>query len=447
MINNKYNPLKGKKEKLNSSMNRKGLIVNKNTITTFIFKIVIVIVFIFVIKYIYDKFMTDMKKANSDPKGIKESDYIFSDFNVNLVPSGNKIVEGFNIIANAEAENTFFGLSPSEQSNLCSNKSDQIVGYRNAVSGATFRFQKVDPTKNDDEADYFLLGDVNNGKVIEVDVEDNLTTKPKNSDEEKQHFKRLKKTDTQDTFYFITKLDVTDNNQPRALQYEFEHLSLRKTKTGNVPYEGQLFIKMPDSDINKQGVSYGLGTAHLDSGDLQRQRPVTYVVNTSNPQSVSQVVGATQTSTNDENLNEAVSRVLTAFDEYKRQQENNASGSAIGNEPLRVNLNLGSSSSGFANISNLESFQNLRGVQGNDVRSLLNAYTRQSSASFGNNNLAGIGSSNTTFTSLGDIYDDKLRQAARGTSFRGCPNIDRSKYITTRQASRCYGCSAGEGEK
>jgi hypothetical protein len=453
MINNKYNPLKGKKGKKGNT-SKVSTLTSKKNLTSILLKLVILIIVVIVVKYIYDKFMKDMKVANSEPKGVPVNDIIPSDFNIDLVPSGDKIVEGFgNIISNSDAETSFYELSASDQSKLCSNKSDLTVGYRNAVSGATFRFQKVDPTSSAEE--YFLLGSVNNGKVIEVSVEDDLELKTKSSTEIKQHF--VRKT-SGDNFYFITKLDAVNENQPRALQYEYEHLSLRRTKANNQPYEGQLFTKMNDAenlDLNKQGVSYGVGTAHLDGGDLQKQRPITYVIAGGNTgtQSLSQQIATSQSSSNtgDENLNAAVDRVLAAFNTYQEQQKQNASGGALGGEPLKVNLNLGggSSTSNFANVSNLEAFQNLRGVEGFDVRSLLNAYSNQgqASATFGNNNLGGTGSSGTATSSLGDSYNDKLRAAAAGTSFRGCPAIDRSKYITKRQASRCYGCAAGEGEK
>lgn len=452
MINKKYNPLKGKKGNSTNSTNKTGIYFDKKTLYSLLYTVITVVIFFVVGKYIYDKFMKDMKETHSDPKGVPVSDVVVSDFNLDLVPSGNKVIEGFgNIINKTDAENSFFELSPSDQSLLCSNRSELTVGYRNAVSGATFRFQKIDPTSEAQE--YFLLGSVNNGKVIEVGEEDNLVLKTKSSTETKQYF--VRKTNN-NNFYFVPKTDEADN-QPRALQYEYEHLSLRRTKVNAQPYEGQLFIAMTDTenaDLNKQGVSYGLGIAHLDDGDLQKQRPITYVVPSNNLGStLSQQVSNIQTNSDasNENLNDAVERVLTAFGEYQEQQKNNASGGALGGEPLRVNLNLGgsgnSSTSNFTNISNLEAFQNLRGVEGNDVRSLLNSYTRQANANFGDNNLGGISGDSTSVSALGDTYNDKLRVAASGTSFRGCPTIDRSKYITTRQASRCYGCAAGEGEK
>jgi hypothetical protein len=465
MINNKYNPLKGKKGKSTKSKSTSksmlSLCLGKNTVISLLYTVVIVVIIVIVVKYIYDKFMKDMKQAHNEPKGVPVSDVVVGGFNLDLVPSGNKVEEGFgNIITNTEAENSYFALSAADQSLLCANRSDLTVGFRNAVSGATFRFQKIDPTSQAQE--YFLLGSVNNGKVIQVGEEDDLVLETKSSTETKQHFVRKSHNNN---FFFVPKSDESDN-QPRALQYEYEHLSLRRTKVNAQPYEGQIFIAMTEAenaDLNKQGVSYGLGTAHLDGGDLQIQRPITYVINSgtsgasgaSGSQSAAEVVAsaADSSSSGDENLNNAVERVLTAFNEYQEQQKNNASGSALGGEPLRVNLNLGGSSkSNFANvgnISNLEAFQNLRGVEGNDVRSLLNAYTKQASANFGDNNLGGIsgGSGASATSSLGDTYDDKLRAAAAGTSFRGCPTIDRSKYITVRQASRCYGCAAGEGEK
>jgi hypothetical protein len=453
MINNKYNPLKGKKGKKGNTT-KVSTLTSKKNLTSILLKLVILVIVITVGKYIYDKFMKDMKVANSEPKGVPSSDVVISDFNMDLVPSGDKIVEGFSgtFINNDDTENAFFALSSADQTTLCNNKSDLVVGYRNAVSGATFRFQKVDPTATEQE--YFLLGSVNNGKVIEVGEEDDLILTTKSSTETKQHF--VLKT-SGENFYFVPKSDE-NNNQPRALQYEYEHLSLRRTKANNQPYEGQLFVAMSpneNADLNKQGVSYGVGTAHLDGGDLQKQRPITYVINSDNSgsQSPAEVISSAQasSSTGDENLNAAVDRVLAAFNTYQEQQKTNASGGALGGEPLKVNLNLGSdsSTSNFANVSNLEAFQNLRGVEGFDVRSLLNAYSNQgqASATFGNNNLGGTGSSGTATSALGDSYDDKLRTAAAGTSFRGCPTIDRSKYITTRQASRCYGCAAGEGEK
>lgn len=452
MINNKYNPLKGKKGKSSKSNSITNKMLSKNNIKSLLYKVVIVIIIAVVVKYIYDKFMKDMKVANSEPKGVPVNDIIPSDFNIDLVPSGDKIVEPFGeIIDDDNAEAIFYELSASDQSKLCANKSDLVVGYRNAVSGATFRFQKVDPTSSAEE--YFLLGSVNNGKVIEINAEDDLVLKTKSSTETKQHFV-LKPSG--ENVYFVTKLDENET-QPRALQYEYEHLSLRRTKTNNTPYEGQLFVAMSDSenlDLNKLGVSYGVGTAHLDGGDLQKQRPVTYVVTGGNSgsQSISQQISTSQSSTGDDNLNEAVDRVLSAFNTYQEQQKQNASGGALGNEPLKVNLKLGggaNSTSNFANVSNLEAFQNLRGVEGFDVRSLLNSYTNQSqaNANFGNNNLGGTANSGSTTLTLGDSYNNKLRSAAAGTSFRGCPAIDRSKYITKRQASRCYGCAAGEGEK
>jgi hypothetical protein len=459
MINNKYNPLKGKKGKKGNT-SKVSTLTSKKNITSILLKLVILVIVVIVVKYIYDKFMKDMKVANSDPKGVPSSDVVISDFNIDLVPSGNKIVEGFgDIITDDDAETSFFELSSADQTKLCNNKSDLVVGYRNAISGATFRFQKVDPT-NTSVHEYFLLGSVNNGKVIEVvNGEDDLVLRTKSSTETKQHFvlKKYPDTDESSTYYFIPVSDETDT-QPRALQYEYEHLSLRRTKTGSVPYEGQLFVAMSpneNADINKQGVSYGVGTAHLDGGDLQQQRPITYVnVSGSDASAAGQQVATAQASTSagNDNLNEAVDRVLAAFNTYQEQQQSNASGGALSGEPLKVNLNLsgsGSSTSNFANVSNLEAFQNLRGVEGFDVRSLLNAYSNQgqASATFGNNNLGGTGSSGTATSALGDSYDDKLRAAAAGTSFRGCPAIDRSKYITKRQASRCYGCAAGEGEK
>jgi hypothetical protein len=448
MIHNNYIPFKGKKGKKglkgkkDNSLYNNIVKNNTNNACALLLKIVIAIIVIVVVKYIYDKFMRDMKVANSKPSGLPKEDIVPKDFNIDLVPSGNQIFEGFDgttttspapkYINNAEGENVFFGLSSSDQSKLCKNKTDQVVGYRNASSGATFRFQKVDPTIDDTNASYFLLGSVNNGKVIQIDENNNLSLKSKSSTENKQHFKR-KSTGT-DRFYFVPK-SQEDDAVPNALQYEFEYLSLRPVKADGNPYDGQIFIKYTDTDINKLGVSYGIGTPHLDGGDLQQQQPITYVINNTDSGSASQAIA--NTTSDNSNLNEAVERVLTAFNEYQTQQSANASGTALGNEPLKINLNLGSTS-GFANVSNLESFQNLRGVEGFDVRSLLNDYSASmANAEFGNNNLSGIG----------NTLSSKLQQGADGTSFRGCPTIDRSKYMPKRLAAQCYGCNAGKNEQ
>jgi hypothetical protein len=134
----------------------------------------------------------------------------------------------------------------------------------------------------------------------------------------------------------------------------------------------------------------------------------------------------------------------------------------FGDKPLQFNVNLGSGTNsstaeveGFRNMSNgpsnLEQFDNLRNGTNNssDVRTLLNRYSQQLSssgtqqnASFGNNNLAGVsGSAVNRMSASVDEYVNKLQEAAGGTSFKGCPKVDRSKYVTGRQVSRCYGCN------
>ena len=467
----KYNPLKkmnintkSKKDKKSDNLTPPITSGNKyvlNRTYSILYELIlylfIIAITIIVVRYIYDKlFKIDIIPKDVIINKLSKNLKVIQDFDINLVPGGNKLLEPFqsNIISDKDAESSFYQLSPNDQSKLCMNKSEAIIGYRNAMSGATFRFQKVDPTVADDKAKYFLLGNVNNGKVIQVDDEDNLTLEIKSSDEGKQHF--VRKTLNEPTFfYFVPNDDANENMPVRALQYEYDHLSLRLTMTTG-PYEGQKFVKMEESEqdkIIKQGVSYGLSVPHLDRVDLAAQRPINYVVvpsgGSSNISSVQQqlqgqIPGQQQSSTE---INEAVERVLSAFNEYKEQQMKNTSGGVLGNEPLKINLNLNrGSNENFVNtnnsMSNLEAFENLRGVQGNDdVRSRLNIFlSTQSSATFGNNNLSGSGFSISNL-SQNDIYRNRLQQAAAGTSFRGCPLVNSKEYINKRHLSKCYGCN------
>jgi hypothetical protein len=458
MINKKYNPM----SKKNNKSKKTNYKFNKNKLTNILLYLTIGIVICSLIWYYYNKYynsnniLKDSEILNENNTTSKDK-LIKKEFDVDLVPSGDKIVEGFEnsenttydakIISDPDTEQQFYGLTPSDQTKLCMNKVDMVVGYRNFISGATFRFQKVDPTDSDDNANYFLLGSINNGQVIQVDEKDNLEFKTKSSSENKQFFKR-KTSDEGQTYYFVPYSD-----DKKALQYEFEHLSLRPIRT-NEPYEGQKFIKMnytsPD-EINKLAVSYGIGTPHIDQDDIKNNGNVTYVMlnNGSNmtgssdnvTSKINTAVQQSQQSNND--LKDAVNKVVEAVNNYNLSQEQINKNQS--NSPLNISLNLfdgdKTQSSSFTDISDKEAFNNLRGsnsIYGNekftDVRSLLNQY---SSISNNNDNLTGISRLSDT---LNKNYNNKLN-AASGMSFRECPTVDYSKYITKRQASRCYGCN------
>jgi hypothetical protein len=157
-------------------------------------------------------------------------------------------------------------------------------------------------------------------------------------------------------------------------------------------------------------------------------------------------------------LKEVVGNVLRDYNQYK-QTETKTQGGVFGSKPLQLNVNLNDGSSSSSNVSrpvnvegfvntntnhnrktNLDTFIDLKNGNVNDsldVRDLLNRYSQQqmqsggfASSDINNNNLSGIGS-----------ISKELARAAAGTSFQGCPKIDRSKYVTGRQVARCYGCN------
>ena len=485
MLSKKYNPFVNNKGKKNNVLKLKKIDKNnKNAITNISINLVKIILYLILLiiliissRYIYDKiFYTEPTILNPNPtKAFKL--FPKKDFDEQIIPSGNTLIEKFDavdagagagtgagtgatgagtgagvetttaiteppkFITNSEIENKFFSLDPGEQSKLCMNKADKVVGYKNAISGAVFRFQKVDPLTDDENADYFLLGSIDNGKVIQLDDKGNLQLKEKSSTENKQHFKRKL---INNVYYFTPSKDnlLNANNVAfpiRALQYEFEHLSLRQTRTDG-PFEGQKFLLMSDEEqlnINTNAVSYGIGIAHLDNDDIKKNNPINYVFLNSDGSTVTEnlpdLVNNSNSNESDANLNNAVDRILVAFDEYKKQ--NNTSNSVLGNDPLKINLNLfdGDTQDNFTNIgnniSNLESFQNLKGSETNDVRSKLNKY-------FNNNTQINIGNTNKDNTLI-----NKMKLAASGTSFRGCPVVDNSEYINKRHLAKCYGCN------
>ena len=292
MISKKYNPLSKKGKKTN----KKSSHSNKSNMNTNITLVLLVILIIAVLMYFnilpFDFKLSSKNTQHHNTLNINNND----GFDINKVPSGDKLIEGFEdttttttqpiptttkyqakyiVNGDPEAELAFLNLDKDDQNRLCSNKLGETMGYRNAATGATFRFQKIDPTTSQEH--YFLLASIDDGKVITVDDNDNLKLVTKSSTDDNQHFLRKqiviksgRRTVETDDYYFIP---LTDENEtrPRALQYEFEHLSLRLVKEDNTPYEGQKFTIMTPEEqdtVNIMGLSYNEGTPHLNSGDL-----------------------------------------------------------------------------------------------------------------------------------------------------------------------------------
>ena len=112
----------------------------------------------------------------------------------------------------------------------------------------------------------------------------------------------------------------------------------------------------------------------------------------------------------------------------------------FGSKPLQINLNLddGDNNSeninveGFSNsTSDIQKFENFRNIENFDVRSLLTSYNTNSMSSTQNNNRQLQNNTNM----------NNLENTVKGMSFKGCPLIDKSKYVTRRQLARCYGCN------
>lgn len=479
----KYNPLKHVKNVNSSSSKTISRTTNTNTSKSSNFKIIITI-FLLLALILLGCYLMNYNKSDNchcieESKSLKFTD----GYDINKIPTGN-VIENFNVIDNFESTSTvpidsssgnntppksFEELTLDEQQEKCLAISRDIIAFRNKLSGATFRFQKVD--KFSTVEDYFLLGELNNGRVIEALQDTSLKYAIKDSSKASQLFTKVNVSTGSNDVYFISK-EYPDY----ALQYEHDHISLRTHN--NTPYEGQKFIELDENDkAIKDSISFGIGKPHLSKDDLESQGPRTFVFigndgNATTETDINQLVNQSQTNLDNlthEQLKEVISAVLRDYNQYKLSEQKTTSG-LLGYKPLQFNVNLGSSSNtntlpdveGFGNISDnstdIEHFDNLRNSVHNsyDVRTLLNMYSQQlnsispqQSASFGNNNLAGVSpqSDNAStqainnITSSVDEYVNKLQQAAAGTSFKGCPRIDKSKYITGRQLSRCYGCN------
>lgn len=462
----KYNPLKKTGKSLTSKMTKmipKNKV--KNILSNPIKLLLVVIVLAAVVlgvRHLMNRKATvkitgNMSQMNST---VKRDD----GFDVSKVPSGN-MTEGFNDPTSTSSETTttqavsFESLTKEQQQAKCVALSRDVLAFRNKLSGATFRFQKVD--KFSSVEDYLLLGESGNGRVVEAQQDTSLKYAIKDSANTSQIFTKTS-AGTGSDVYFVSKA-----YPDYALQYEHDHLSLR-THNGT-PYEGQKFIELDEDDkALKDSISFGIGKPHLSQDDLQSKGPRTFVFvgndgSATAETDVSQIVNQSQSALDNltqEQLKEVVGNVLRDYNQYKTAEQQRVS-SMFGDKPLQFNVNLGSGSNsgpaeveGFKNMSNgpsnLEQFDNLRNGTNNssDVRTLLNRYSQQLSsipqqnASFGNNNLAGVsGSAVNRMSASVDEYVNKLQEAAGGTSFKGCPRVDRSKYVTGRQVSRCYGCN------
>lgn len=455
----KYNPMTMKHKKRNTSSSTSSstssiLTNTKTTNTLFILSVILVVVLCI---YLYVNYYNTKSPTNLNAIATTSigSSLNTDSYDVNNVPSSN-IVERF-----VEGNVPFEQLSPSDQQSKCEAISRDIETYRNKLSGATFRFQKLDKF-NADNTDYFLLGNVGNGMVVEANRDDtSLKFATKDSTNDSQKFTKLTVPNSTDV-YFVSKATPS-----YALQYEHDHLSLRTHN--DAPFEGQKFVLLNEGDkALKSAVSFGLGKPHLNKDDLESKGPRTFVfLGSDGNATVSQSdMGqllqdpALEQLTHDQ-LKEVVGNVLRDYNQFK-QTENKTQGGVFGSKPLQFNVNLNDGSSSSGNVSrpvNVEGFENTNTNHNNhktnldtfidmkngntntslDVRSLLNRYSQQqqqmqsggfASSAISNNNLSGIGS-----------MSKDLARAAAGTSFQGCPKIDRSKYVTGRQVARCYGCN------
>lgn len=462
----KYNPMTIKHKKRNTSSttssSTSSILTNtKTTNTLFILSVILVVVLCI---YLYVNYYNT--KSPTNPNAISTtstgSSLNTDSYDVNNIPSSN-IVERFEGgVDDEECGVPFEQLSPSDQLSKCEAISSDIENYRNKLSGATFRFQKLDKF-NVNNTDYFLLGNVGNGMVVEANSNDtSLKFATKDSTNDSQKFTKLTVPNSTDV-YFVSKAASS-----YALQYEHDHLSLRTHN--DAPFEGQKFVLLNEKDkALKSAVSFGLGKPHLNKDDLESKGPRTFVfLGSDGNATVSQSdMGqllqdpALEQLTHDQ-LKEVVGNVLRDYNQFK-QTENKTQGGVFGSKPLQFNVNLNDGSSSSGNVSrpvnvegfentnnhnhnnnktNLDTFIDLRNSNANeslDVRSLLNRYSQQqqqmqsggfASSAINNNNLSGIGS-----------ISKELARAAAGTSFQGCPKIDRSKYVTGRQVARCYGCN------
>lgn len=461
----KYNPLKKTSKSLNSkiiNINPENKVKHlSNTIKLILVAIVFVTIFLGVRHLINRNSNVNITGVmNHINRPMKNND----SFDISKVPSGN-MIEGFNnpIVSSSVNDNTeivsFESLTKEQQQAKCVALSKDILAFRNKLSGATFRFQKVD--KFSSVEDYLLLGESNNGRVVEAQKDTSLTYAIKDSANKSQIFTKINTGSGNDVFF------VSKEYPDYALQYEHDHLSLR-THNGT-PYEGQKFFELDENDkALKDSISFGIGKPHLSQDDLYSQGPRTFVfvgndgsINTETD--VGQIVNQSQSALDNltqEQLKEVVGNVLRDYNQYKTTEQQRTS-SMFGNKPLQFNINLGDGSNsskaeveGFRNLlngpSNLEQFDNLRNGTNNsaDIRSLLNRYSQQLSSipqqysNFGNNNLTSVSQSNVNKMATNvDEYVNKLQETASGTAFKGCPRIDKSKYVTGRQVSRCYGCN------
>jgi hypothetical protein len=195
-------------------------------------------------------------------------------FDVSKVPSGN-MIEGFDDPTSSTSSETtttqavsFENLTIAEQQEKCVALSQDVLAFRNKLSGVIFRFQKVDKFSN--AQDYLLLGDSGNGRVVEAQQDTSLTYAIKDSANTSQIFTKTS-AGTGSDVYFVSKA-----YPDYALQYEHDHLSLR-THNGS-PSEGQKFIKLnKDDEALKDSIAFGIGKPHLSQDDLQSKGPRTFV--------------------------------------------------------------------------------------------------------------------------------------------------------------------------
>lgn len=472
----KYNPMtQGKKNK--SSKQKTSYTLNNNnstkqtgskklfkyTLKTITVNIIIVILIVLASFFLYRKYNISKTKINDMNNNLHINSSINDEFNVHIVPSGNTI-EGYedtsanNLSHTTAQQKSFEQLTPEQQIEKCQAISQDILAFRNKLSGATFRFQKLDKfdTANND---YFLLGNIGNGMVIEANQDTSLKYATKDSTNNSQKFV---KTNSGNESYFINKA-----YPDYALQYEHDHLSLR-THNGT-PFEGQKFIMLNENDkALKDAVSFGIGQPHLNKNDLQSKGPRTFVFLNSDG------ANATQTDVNQllqdpaleqlthEQLKDVVGNILRDYNQYK-QHSQQLKGGVFGDKPIQFNVNLSDGNTSSNNVANVEGFTNIHkgdtmdtfidlknGNSNNtslDVRALLNRYSQQDTNTLdtntlNTNTLSNITSNNNNnLSSIGSISKG-LSAAAAGTSFQGCPKIDRSNYLTGRLVSRCYGCNA-----
>ena len=465
MTSVKYNPMKKGKTNKNSKVKssdysnntqRRNIFFNtlsKFTSKTGITAIVIILIVIASVliyrKYNFNNNANSNLDINSINNKLNNNKAVNDGFNLDIVPSGN-VIEGFNPTTTQQTQPQFEQLTIDEQKAKCQAISQDILGFRNKLSGATFRFQKLDKFDTNNN-DYFLLGNIGNGMVIEANEDTSLKYATKDSSNNSQKFI---KSNTGNETYFINKA-----YPDYALQYEHDHLTLRTHN--NNPFEGQKFIMLnKDDKALKDAISFGIGRPHLDKNDLQSKGPRTYVLMnrdgaTATQNDVNQLLQdpALEQLTH-EQLKGVVGNILRDYNQYKKSEQQ-LNGGVFGDKPIQFNVNLsdGNKSSDVANVegftnsskgNTIDTFVDLRRGTGNDtsldVRSLLNRYSQQNTQSIGLSSLASSNINNNNLSAIGSDAKE-LAKAAAGTSFQGCPKIDRSKYLTGRQVARCYGCN------